>query len=724
MSNLCEALLLEEPLKALPDGRPAHEVWIAARCDGVLGSGTESDPWNSGTWLTPPVSASVALNRKEVIVFSPVAHGYTPGQTVVVSGVTGLGAPVFNGSFVIDQVLTATHFKITLASLPAAAPTPGDSVLCIRTPPAQNESSISVWLTWPVTKATTSVAHGWAHHDIVSISGASEPDFNGTFLLIAESATVFWYALRTLPGADTSLSGLSCAKLVLGFDEALRTLPANTTVRVGPGLFETRGSAVWAPKSGQKILGSGIAVTTLKLVHAFVPNQAYKAVSSGSFLTAFEASDFTVDCNLGGQPVPYGHQFAPVYCGAVGAEGRHIRFRRIRAINFGTQASGKECFVIVSGGGYFASEPYDCVIEDCIVEQPALNNTNYNQEVTTCILMNAGEQSNGAMVYARGCAIRRCVVDCEYRDRPVPVAQITYVGTTAEVTTRLPHGRSVNDWVRIAGAAVNGSQANPFNGSFRITTASTATFQYTMASVPGANPQGDMWVGKWPSHYARISQIDPPQQTGANEWTVTVTTQTPHFRVPGNNVSMRTASEHEGKYQGMFTVTEVPSATQFRYILSSNPGDPPSSGYIGYIGVKFQALTADGGTAAVIEGNQVRNCVEAVYHDSWSTKELIIRNNHFRAVVIGVHESGMGAAILRTLLSLTYAFENGVYVATAETAYQNHGLAVGDGVRVAEADRPEYNGYFTVTAVIPPGSGNAKFRYVLPSLNFHGRGFA
>lgn len=50
MSNLCEALLfLEAPLKALPDGLPAHEVWIASRRNGVNGSGTENAPCDGST---------------------------------------------------------------------------------------------------------------------------------------------------------------------------------------------------------------------------------------------------------------------------------------------------------------------------------------------------------------------------------------------------------------------------------------------------------------------------------------------------------------------------------------------------------------------------------------------------------------------------------------------------------------------------------------------------
>src|SRR5881397_1445442 len=108
------------------------------------------------------------------------------------------------------------------------------------------------------------------------------------------------------------------------------------------------------------------------------------------FLVGFEASDFTVDCNLAGQTVPSGYDFAPFACGAILAPGTHVRLRRIRAINFGTQAALSECFPIMTAAAFVTvPEPVDCIVEDCIVEQPALNNV----RKTTCINMAAGEHN-------------------------------------------------------------------------------------------------------------------------------------------------------------------------------------------------------------------------------------------------------------------------------------------------------------------------------------------
>jgi hypothetical protein len=542
-------------------------------------------------------------------------------------------------------------------------------------------------------------------------------------------------------------------------------------------------------------------------VEATIPDAHYFGIgtifyNSAYRLNGFEVSDLTVDSNLPGQPVPAGKDFAPIICGAILAAGSYIRIRRVRAINFGGQ-SFAETFVIAAGYGTpDVPEVVDCVIEDCICEQPFIN----NKEVTTVINIGAGERStDGVTTWHRACAVRSCVVDCEYKVNPVPISQITFSGTTATVNTIGPHGRAVNDWVRIAGAVVNGSSDNSFNGSFQVTSATSTTFQYTMASTPTAQPVGDMWVDRFSSHYVPITNMS---KSGT---TITVTTGTPHFRVPGNNVVINQAAPLA--YNGSFKITNVPSPTQLQFEISGSPADPSAWSHIG---VQFQAISNDAGTGAVVEGNRIFNCrVGGPYHDTYTTKDILVRNNHYRGVVVGIAQelgviygfglSGLGVAVplksldrtgttalaetntphglnsgelvtiagvtgpgpvdgsyyngafnitstgsttfqytmmgtpsgkatgnpgyfvyvinipatntYHPLNSLTFAVENGDFVATVESWYEHHGLSVGDAVIVSRASRPEYNGYFTVTAVVAavPGTSNEKFKYVLPA---------
>ncbi|HVR35374.1 MAG TPA: hypothetical protein VMS21_05930, partial [Methylomirabilota bacterium] len=389
---------------------------------------------------------------------------------------------------------------------------------------------------------TTSVNHGYSTGDIVVIAGAAGSDgllYNGTFSIYSVTSTTFKYLMRVEPGAN-AMGTLTCTLDPHEFDALMRSLPSGgLTIHLGPGTFETKGfttlsvAASWQPKSGWRIVGSGMKATVLKLVGASVPIAKYLAIgnlhySSGSRLNGFEVSDLTVDCNLGGQPVQEGQEFAPLSCGAVQAGGSHIRIRRVRAINFGSQTSSLECFVLSAAWAHpDVAESVDCVIEDCLIEEPAVSGSG----LTTCILMGAGERpSDGVMAYHRGAVVRNCVVDCEYKLNPVAIKQITFSGTTATVTTWTPHDRATNGWIRIAGALVNGSFSNPFNGSFKITSVPASDqFTYTMQSTPAAQPLGDMWVDRFSSHFVDLSQVS--RSGSGSEWTVTVTTTTPHFRV-------------------------------------------------------------------------------------------------------------------------------------------------------------------------------------------------
>lgn len=95
------------------------------------------------------------------------------------------------------------------------------------------------------------------------------------------------------------------------FDKVMATMiPAGATVRLGPGTFETKGgyssdtNGAWRPESGWRIIGSGMWVTTLKLVEASTVSPGYKnyyAIGAGDrFLLSFEVSDLTIDCNIKG----------------------------------------------------------------------------------------------------------------------------------------------------------------------------------------------------------------------------------------------------------------------------------------------------------------------------------------------------------------------------------------------------------------------------------------
>ncbi len=376
---------------------------------------------------------------------------------------------------------------------------------------------------------TGGVNHGYVASDWVAIAGATGTGaayYNGSFRLLSTTPTSFKYKMSQDPGASAS-GAVTCQLDPRLFDAWMNRAGTHTTIHLGPGIFETRGygEAVygWQPRDGQRILGSGMGVTVLKLVGAAYAYSKYYVIGNGYFVTPFEASDFTVDCNFPGQSIS-GYVYPPISCAGVFIQGAYTRLRRIQAINFGSLDPTLECFVLWSAGADPSRpEAVDCVIEDCIIEQPAIN----NYAINTCLAMGCMERAtDGVMGYHRACVIRNCVVDCEYRENPVAISQITFSGTTATVNTVVPHGRVVNDWVRISGARVSGLSDpadNPFNGSFKIISATSTTFQYTLASTPSAAPTGDMWVGRFSSHIVSVTGLTATQVPMTNDWEVGIT---------------------------------------------------------------------------------------------------------------------------------------------------------------------------------------------------------
>lgn len=486
------------------------------------------------------------------------------------------------------------------------------------------------------------------------------------------------------------------------FDSLMASFQPNTTIHLGPGTFQTNGSnGGWNPKSGWRIVGAGFDETILMLVNASSTSTLTTAIGAPStnFLNGFEASDFTVDCNPGGQ--------SAAACGAISVAGSHIYIHRIRVINFGTQAAAvKGAAIVVGNADPSTPEVFDCVIEECIIEQPSPDNV----RETTCLGIGAKEDANGVMAYHRACVIRNCYIDCAYTNSPRIITGITFSGTTATVTTQIAHGLSSSQWVVVTGALENGVLSTNYNGSFQVTVLNATQFTYTMPGTPTAQPTGQMSIRSPASQRVAIQSIS--RSGGGSNWTVTLNTSPPHNRVLGsnpNNVAVNGATP--GGYNGVFAITAIPSPTQLQYALASDPGAPGATN--AYIGADFRAIEADGGIGTIIEDNQIHNCLFGCYHDSYSSKDTVIRNNCFRGVNTAIYQkmggvSGgdssqnptrLGASLTRVGTTATF------------TTVQPHGLSIGQAVVIAGATQAPYNGTFAVASVPSPTS----FTYVMSS---------
>lgn len=509
----------------------------------------------------------------------------------------------------------------------------------------------------------------------------------------------------------------------------MAALGDGVTVRLGPGTFPTKGERGWTVKNGLRVIGSGMFVTFLKLVIASpTADQQYHVVGSSAppAKNGFELSDLTIDCNLAGQP-DTGAGFPQIMAGGVDLRGPNMVIRRVRVINFGTNTKSWECFGIGIGYAAASDTPVasNCVIEDCVIERPALANA----RETTCLNLSAYEDALLRAAYHEDCAIRNCFINCEYvrssdAKPALKVSSLTRSGTTATLTTIEPHGRVPGDWILVSGATDPFSadfyarigQTALFNGSFKVTHVSEdgLSLNYTMDDAP-ASPSagGEVWLGKAPS--AQIPLENIVRELVGGYYYVTLTTAAPHnlflgtegaAAVKGDRVLVSLIKTNPGGvdnlYNGYYEALEVAGASypsrMFKYkVGATDPGTLATDAAAqSVVGAPFQGLSGDGGRRAVVEGNRIYNCrVGGPYHDFYSTESLIVRKNYYYNVNTGVYQN-LGTKSLYELEG-NLAKSESVFTFTFINQAQNP-FAIGEVVFISNTPDPDQlSGSYEVT---------------------------
>lgn len=563
-----------------------------------------------------------------------------------------------------------------------------------RNYPSVGVSSLTKSGLWAT--AVTSANHGFATGDMVTINGVATAEaldrfYTGTFPVVVLNETSYQYQMLAEPKSGSAPGTVTCVRECELFDTVMRDVSANSIIHIGAGVFETKGMTAsipsWEPKSGQKIIGAGRANTFLKLVNAAWPELDYMVIAPrfyAAFLEDVEVSDMTLDCNIAGQPGQL------VCCGAILIKGRHLRFRRLRAINFSTQTTAYvENFVISIGAAHPESgkEGVNCVIEDCIAEAPGLNAAHNSSVFTT---LTGETPKDGLMGWHRAYSIRHCWYDGTLVDRPVPISSITISGGVATVTTRVPHHRSNGDQVVIAGAMENGSTRSAYNGTYPISGVSPSQpLQFTYnpvgydgLSVPTTNPTGEMWVDRSSSHPIPIQSLikDPGDSTAA-----ILTTHGPHNRKSGQHVRVIARISPlagGGAFYGWFPIIEISSPQVLKYRMAAAPTALSVQAVLGVLNLGF---AVDSGSEAVAEGNRTFNSgVAGPYHDTWGTKDFVARNNYFSDCFRGPYQNLSLTSELKVGSSITYQNISGQWVATF-TTHLPHGLQINDTVKIRGA---------------------------------------
>lgn len=152
---------------------------ITATSLGIIGAQTVTSLTRSGATATATTSA---------------AHGFTTGQFITLSGAN---EGEYNGAFTVT-VTGSTTFTYTITESPV---TPATTSSSIR---ASLPGSIDVSsLTWSgnTATATTSVPHGLVNGATVTISGADQSAYNGSFVITTSgpTSTTFTYTVNETP---------------------------------------------------------------------------------------------------------------------------------------------------------------------------------------------------------------------------------------------------------------------------------------------------------------------------------------------------------------------------------------------------------------------------------------------------------------------------------------------------------------------------------------------
>lgn len=199
----------------------------------------------------------------------------------------------------------------------------------------------------------------------------------GAFLAFTATAQIqysneFWISTNATgnlyPTGGTLASPLDGSSQA-NFDTNMERLPANSTIHILAGTYQTFGDEAWIVKTGQKIVGSGVDITTVQLA-TNAPEEgdgtytiASEGVLIGGYLPVTNAvvSDLTVDCNW----TPANGSITRNGVALDGTENSVLRVK-VKNQSFDTNYSSEAWGIALDNSGLLAS--VGNVIEGCEID--------------------------------------------------------------------------------------------------------------------------------------------------------------------------------------------------------------------------------------------------------------------------------------------------------------------------------------------------------------------
>ena len=181
----------------------------------------------------------------------------------------------------------------------------------------------------------------------------------------AVSQNEFW--VSALPNSNPNPAGTIAdpydGSTQINFDSVMNNLPPNCTIHLLGGTYMTKGSGSgFAIKTGQRILGSGMDITTIQLTNS---SSCIVLNNTDVNATGIEVSDLTLDANAQ-------NNGTTTTFGGIVISGSRSAIRRIKVVNMslGTDGPIEVYGIAVVGYGFLNISCDDVVIEDCVVMPP------------------------------------------------------------------------------------------------------------------------------------------------------------------------------------------------------------------------------------------------------------------------------------------------------------------------------------------------------------------
>jgi subtilisin-like proprotein convertase family protein len=543
----------------------------------VTGVGSGPNPTTftitvSGNPASPATGTVTVLRALQATVVSITNDGtnatvttsgptdFAVGDRAIISGADQTG---YDGPVTIDAILSPTQF--TYAILPGVpSPATGTNITADELPIRQLTNLTSASATFGVvsitrvgTTATVTTAgpNGYVTGDMVTISGANQTGYNGTFDIVVTGPNTFTYTVpSTLPAIATGTitaikaSGPSANNL-WGVSLVHQTAYGNYTLRVGPNITDYAGHPM--DQDGDDNGGGGnpddafvktFTIAGLQVLGVVTPPTA------GPVLSIAQANGTATATTAGAHGLRTGDRVTIAGATPAGFDG-----------DFTVTVTGPNTFTYAVPASLPASASGTITESSAVPTPPGLSSVvvEFNTKVDPASFTGADVQLVGPTGKTIPVA---SVQDVSAAVAAEAVLSITQTSGVATVNTSGAHGLRTGDVVTIQGASPGG-----FDGTFSITVTGPDTFTYAVAASLPASASGT--ITATPAPYATDPVLSIAQANG----TATVTTARAHGLFTGDVVTIAGASV--AGFDGSFNVV-VTGPDTFTYAV---PASLPAS---------------------------------------------------------------------------------------------------------------------------------------------------